>query len=206
MERSYKQKPILELMVCSVCGIEKPISEFNKDRYKANGYHTRCRSCTKEYKKQYRQENKVWLNADCVERARANRPAFRARQKRYKSKPEIKVQDRLRGRLATIIRNAVKNGVPGIKVGSAVRDLGCTIPEFMKHLESKFYDDPKTGEKMTWEKRGTLGWHVDHIKPLSSFNLFDREQFLQACHYTNLQPLWWHENIKKSNKENSLWR
>lgn len=38
------------------------------------------------------------------------------------------------------------------------------------------------------------------IKPLSSFNLSDRQEFLQACHYTNLQPLWAKENISKSNK------
>jgi hypothetical protein len=70
----------------------------------------------------------------------------------------------------------------GAKAGSAVRDLGCTIPELMVYLEARFQ------EGMSWENYGA--WHLDHIKPLVLFDLTDREQFLQAAHYTNLQPLW----------------
>jgi hypothetical protein len=51
---------------------------------------------------------------------------------------------------------------------------------------------------MSWDNWGTHGWHIDHIIPLSSFDLTDREQFLKACHYTNLQPLWAADNIRKS--------
>jgi hypothetical protein len=76
------------------------------------------------------------------------------------------------------------------KTGSAVRDLGCTISELKKHLESKF----QLG--MTWGNRGKE-WHIDHIIPLAQFNLQDRQQFLIACHYTNLQPLWAKDNIVK---------
>jgi hypothetical protein len=50
---------------------------------------------------------------------------------------------------------------------------------------------------MTWENWTTNGWHIDHIRPLASFDLTDRQQFLVACHYTNLQPLWATENRKK---------
>ncbi|MGA2412383.1 MAG: HNH endonuclease signature motif containing protein [Candidatus Binataceae bacterium] len=77
---------------------------------------------------------------------------------------------------------------------SAVRDLGCTLNELRAYLESKFFPG------MTWENRGRNGWHIDHIKPLASFDLTDREQFLQACHYTNLQPLWATDNLRKGAK------
>jgi hypothetical protein len=80
----------------------------------------------------------------------------------------------------------------GWKAGSAVRDLGCTIPEFMNYIGLKF----KPG--MSWDNHGK--WHLDHIRPLSSFDLTNREQFLRAAHYTNYQPLWARENMAKGDK------
>jgi len=57
-----------------------------------------------------------------------------------------------------------------------------------------------TGKEITWENHSRAGWHIDHIKPLISFDLIEREQFLEACHYTNLQPLWAKENLRKGSK------
>lgn len=82
-----------------------------------------------------------------------------------------------------------------VRAGSHVKNLGCSIEELKKHLESNF----KTG--MTWDNYGRKGWHIDHIRPLSKFDLSDPQQLIEACHYTNLQPLWWYENIRKSNNE-----
>ena len=53
---------------------------------------------------------------------------------------------------------------------------------------------------MTWENWGVHGWHIDHIIPIDFYNLQNRDEFLKACHYTNLQPLWAEENLKKKNK------
>lgn len=79
-----------------------------------------------------------------------------------------------------------------VKTGSAVKNLGCTVPEFIAHLESKF----KSG--MNWNNYGL--WHIDHIKPLSSFDLTDPDQLSKACHYSNMQPLWAKENSAKHAK------
>jgi hypothetical protein len=68
--------------------------------------------------------------------------------------------------------------------------VGCT-PEFLKeHLETQFIDG------MTWGNRSK--WHIDHIIPLSSAKTED--ELYKLCHYTNLQPLWAEDNLKKSNK------
>lgn len=72
--------------------------------------------------------------------------------------------------------------------------VGCTGPELRKHLESLF----KQG--MTWENYGYEGWHIDHIKPCSSFDLTDPKEVAICFHYSNLQPLWADENFKKSNR------
>ena len=68
--------------------------------------------------------------------------------------------------------------------------VGCS-PEFLKeHLEKQFISG------MTWENRNE--WHIDHIIPLSSAKTED--ELYKLCHYTNLQPLWAEDNLKKSNK------
>lgn len=62
----------------------------------------------------------------------------------------------------------------------------------MVHLERQFTPG------MSWTNYGD--WHIDHIKPLASFDLTDRVQLLVACHFTNLQPLWAEENLKKGDR------
>jgi hypothetical protein len=68
--------------------------------------------------------------------------------------------------------------------------LGIDWIGFKFHIESKFQ------EGMSWENYGQ--WHVDHIKPLSLATT--EQKVMELNHYTNLQPLWAVDNIKKSNK------
>ena len=72
--------------------------------------------------------------------------------------------------------------------------LGCSPTFLKKYLEKKF----KSG--MNWKNYGPKGWHVDHIKPLSKFNIENIEEQYKAFHYSNLQPMWAMDNLKKSNK------
>lgn len=100
---------------------------------------------------------------------------------------------RIRDHTTGLLRNPAKH--KGILVL-----LCCSIEELRTHLENKFYPNPETGEAMSWDNRGFYGWHIDHIVPLSYFDLDDPEQLKRACHYTNLQPLWAKDNLVKSNK------
>ncbi len=69
--------------------------------------------------------------------------------------------------------------------------LGCSIIELKQHLENQF----TLG--MTWKNYG-WGWHIDHIKPLSSAS--SKDELYKLFHYSNLQPLWARDNLIKSNK------
>jgi len=95
----------------------------------------------------------------------------------------------IRSRFKEILKN--KNFK---KDKSPIELIGCSISDLKFYLESQFKDG------MSWENHGIKGWHIDHIKPCSSFDLTDIEQQKQCFHYTNLQPLWWKDNLLKGNK------
>jgi hypothetical protein len=113
--------------------------------------------------------------------------------KRVLAERETNIQSKLAHRLRERLRCALKRSA---KTGSAVRDLGCSVAFLVKHIEAQFTIG------MSWKNWGVgVGrWNVDHIEPLSKFDLTDRKQLLLACHYTNLRPLWALENMSKGAK------
>jgi hypothetical protein len=75
------------------------------------------------------------------------------------------------------------------KGGSAVRDLGCSIAEFKNYIEFLF------APGMGWNNWGA--WHLDHVRALARFDLTDPAQCAVALHWTNYQPLWAVDNLRK---------
>jgi hypothetical protein len=71
--------------------------------------------------------------------------------------------------------------------------IGCSIDYLKIHLEKQF------SYGMTWLNYGK--WHVDHIRPCASFDLSKKSEQLKCFHYSNLQPLWAVENLRKNKKE-----
>jgi len=156
-----------------------------------------------EYRKNNPEANKNWIKNN-PERAKEIRrkASLKYRPKQIKNyilrkhtDTNFRLTCNLRNRLNKIIRRRILAGEKNIvKAGSAITDMGCSIEFLMNYLESKFQPN------MTWKNYGTHGWTTDHIIPLASFDITDREQFLKANHYTNLQPLWAADNIRKGNK------
>ena len=166
-----------------------------------------CPICYKEYQQEYRRIHKEEIKKQRHEYQITHRKELNERKKKYrkehpevhrrsnrkreleklKTDPIFKIKVLLRNR----IRDAIKNNRKG---GSAVRDLGCSISFFKEYIESLFYGD------MTWENWGPI-WELDHIKALGLFDLTDRKQFLEACHYTNMQPLTVGEHTAKSARD-----
>jgi hypothetical protein len=153
------------------------------------------RDKNKELLKTKRQKYKGKYKYDTKELTKIWREKNKHKVKEYskfynKHKRKITLKSKIGIRLRKRLNRAINKG----KKGSAIKDLGCTVEFLIKHLESKFQPG------MTWKNHGLYGWHIDHIRPLSSFDLTDLEQLKKACHYTNLQPLWAKDNLKKGRK------
>ena len=180
---------------------KKSYCEANKARLteKAKIYYETNKNKIRDRQKKYREANKEKIKKQKKIEYETNKEKYRINYKNYKNKRnvnrknrwKIDVQYKLSETLRSRLKSAIKNNS---KSGSAVKDLGCTINELKIYLESKFQ------EGMNWDNWGLYGWHIDHIKPLSLFDLTNKDQFLQACHYTNLQPLWAKDNLSKNNK------
>ena len=141
-------------------------------------YRKRWYAANSDYNKQYYQNNK--------EKSKESTKCRRA--ERQKEDPSFKLAVVLRKRLLRAIKT-------NAKAGSAVKDLGCSVNDLKSYLESKFQPG------MTWGNWGNDGWHLDHIKPLCKFDLTNIVQFKEACHYTNLQPLWKSDHLIKTKKD-----
>lgn len=208
--------------LCKKCNITKPISEFylknpktglrrgecilccsiyrkqnyenNKERFLEKGkkYYEKNKSKIKQYRKKFYEDNKERVIADNIEYYLKNKPKIMQRRnikhkEKYKTDTLYKLKYCLRRRFKIALKNNAKSG-------SAIRDLGCSIKDLKIYLESLF----ESG--MTWDNYGK--WHIDHIIPLCNFDLLDSEQVKLACHYTNLQPLWAEDNLKKGGRIN----
>jgi len=96
-----------------------------------------------------------------------------------------------------ILRSRLNNALKGAsKADTTLNLLGCAIDDFWKYLEENFI------EGMTRENygKGSGKWNVDHVIACARFDLIDPEQQKKCFHYTNLQPLWWIDNLKKGVK------
>jgi hypothetical protein len=208
---------------CLKCDIVKNIDFFSKDKSRKDGRHPYCKECVKIVSKPYFDSHKE----EAIERTREWTLNNKERQEEYNSREDVKLRKKeymtqyrkthkerkretsrqyeakrskedieykilnsLRKRLGSAIRGNQKSG-------SAIKDLGCSISQFRAHIESLFQPG------MTWDNWG-LGygkWQLDHKEALCLFDLTDREQFLKANHYTNLQPMWYEDHLIKTESD-----
>jgi hypothetical protein len=108
---------------------------------------------------------------------------------RYKEDVQYRLSQIMRGRLRAALKAQYTT-----KRSKTMGLLGCTLEELKAHLEQRFL------EGMTWENHGSV-WHIDHIRPMASYDLSEEAQLREAMHYSNLQPLYACENVRKS----SVW-
>lgn len=184
---------------------------FNKKEYQKKYRQT---DKNKKYQQEYRKteafKNSVKKHRsteaykDCAKKYSStveHKEAQKIRVNRFKKTDKWRQHQRdrykkdIQFRLKRILRRGIWGAIKGNqKKGSPVRDVGCTIVELKLHIENQFV------EGMSWDNWSPAGWHIDHRKPLASFDLTNRDQFLKAVNYTNLQPLWAIDNFKKGQK------
>ena len=182
---------------CNKCGENRHISEYRKASKTIHGIRGSCVYCDRKLYAEYSKQPKVQAShrKKMREYVRSNRhnPDFR---KRHTVANQKWLANNINARLAKALRIRLRNALKdNDKNGSAASDLGCTLEELKVYLETKF--EPG----MTWDNWTTDGWHIDHIKPLHLFDLTDRKQLLQACHYTNLRPMWAKDNLSRTYEE-----
>ncbi len=165
---------------------DEEIKKEKQEYYQLNKSHFQAKHAL------YRETHKQELAESKHEYYMINREAILDRTHEYYN---VKYNDDTNFKLKSRLRHRIRIALKGnYKSGSAVRDLGCSIPELKDYIQSKFYSN------MTWSNWGKV-WELDHIVPLYTFDLTDREQLLEASHYTNLQPLTIEDHKKKTSQD-----
>lgn len=171
------------------------------------------RKCEREKCRRYRTNPEIqsrlyaysaaWNKAN-PEKVKAYRQSAKTPEKRkirndgarkiYRSNISHRLEMCLRSRIVKALRSMAR-GV-SVKAGSAFDIIGEDVSTVRRYLESKFQPG------MSWKNYGQFGWHVDHIIPLSAFDLNNPEAQQEAFSLRNLQPLWAEDNLRKHNKIN----
>jgi len=199
---------------CTMCGIEKELNDFYKNKSTKDGLTYSCKKCDNIRFKKHREKNKnkfkekrrLYYQSN-IEKEKIVKLKYYQKNKKdiikkqavyvknkIKTNPEYALKSKTVSRIASIIRDGKLNNFQGSKSERVIELLGCSLKEYSIYMENLFT------EGMSWKNHGLYGWHIDHIKPLSSFNLNDEVELHKAFHYTNTQPLWAIDNLKKGNK------
>ncbi len=200
----------MKTKICTKCHKEKDLSKFNK--------HLWCKECIDQYNKEYADKNKEKISKQKKQyyidhkeilkqkskKHRENNPEYhkkyqkiynqnsiykvkrnKLRKIRYDTDISFKIKVVLRARIVSILKGNIKSL-------NTMFLIGCEIDYLMYHIQNKFT------EGMLWDNYGL--WHIDHKLPCASFDLSDPEEQRKCFHYSNLQPLWAKENLKKGSK------
>ena len=197
--RSLEEKADKKYRECCICGDIFELIIWNKkicgDKCKKiyiKKHYIENKEKLREYQKDYTKNNREKRNLQILNSRKKSPEKYREYQRNYeKERKENDLNYKLKKSLRSNINSALIYRVAGKKYES-MELLGCSIENFKTHLELKF----KTG--MTFKNHGK--WHIDHIVPCSLFDLTDPYQQKLCFNYTNLQPLWACENMKKGAK------
>lgn len=199
-----------QIKKCTKCGNNKLISQFRKQSKGRFGVMSVCKSCqsniekynrlignttSTERNKRFRENNPDKIKKYLKDYSNKNKEKRKEYDKNYRINNRGLINKRsceyyiLNPHLKTW-RSVLKSQLRRMgktKEGNTIDLLGYSALELKLHMESLFT------EGMTWDNHGE--WHIDHIKPLSSFNKETHPSVVNAL--SNLQPLWAKDNRDK---------
>lgn len=181
---------------CTKCNEIKTLQEYWRSTQGFLNTSSQCKLCSNEYDKKFNNIRSIRDKTQSSKEYRKkyisdNKEWWRKYEREYRnSRREEDIFFRIKGNMSSRLAGLVR----GDNYPSTLELIGCDKEYFLNYIQSKFT------EGMGWDNYGLKGWHIDHIIPLSSFNILDENELKRACHYTNLQPLWWGDNLKKGNK------
>ena len=192
----------MEKKICRKCNEEKEVCEFYNKGNSKDGKRSRCKNCTNLENNLYVKKNRDRVN--CIKQKYVDNNKEKVKQSKkewFDKNPNYRNEWIINNynndfifRLVNIMRARTRLFLKSKNIkkkNSTFEIVGCS-PEFLKeHLENQFT------EGMCWDLMGKH-IHIDHIIPLSSAKT--EEEAYKLCHYTNLQPLWAEDNLKKGNK------
>jgi hypothetical protein len=172
-----------EIHTCNRCHTPKAKAEFPINLAANTGISKFCLECKKPKSTSTPEQKRCY-----AARYKQNNPeALKEKYRKQNKNIHRKIRSSLNSRI-----NAALNSQGRRKGTRTFEYIGCSMQHFMKWFEFQFVDG------MTWENKGQ--WHIDHVKPCSSYDLTNSVQVEECFHWTNLQPLWGCDNMKKHDK------
>ena len=185
--------------ICNTCNKNKKISEFNIRSSIKNTYQNRCKDCTNNYAKEYRNENHNIIKEKQDQWYKTTGKNWKKEyDETHKEYTNTRNRERYKNdqqyRIKKILRTRFNKTVTGKKTyNSIINYLGIDLDYFLKWIEYQF--DPN----MNWDNQGTY-WDIDHVIPCSSFNLENDDDIKKCFNWKNIRPCEKIENYKKNNK------
>ena len=192
----------METKICSKCKEEKDVCEFYNNRKLKDGKRPACKKCVNQENSLYVKKNRDKINIIKQKYVDNNKEKVKQSKKEWFNKnPNYRNEWVINNykndflfRLINIMRSRTRIFLKSKNIekkNKTFEIIGCS-PKFLKeYIEKQFT------EGMNWDLFGSH-IHIDHIIPLSSAKT--EEDAYKLCHYTNLQPLWAEDNLKKGNK------
>jgi len=178
------------------------LKNINKFRKKKKNYLLKNPEYNREYylknKETILKKNKIYWNKNIENIKKYQKERYEINKKEINRKKYLNKKERLKNdfvfKLTQLLRRRILLALKGKnKSANTMKLLGVdNVEQVWDHLKKSF----KPG--MTKENHGK--WHMDHIRPCSSFDLSKPEEQAKCFHYTNLQALWAYENLSKSDK------